>query len=131
MSKMRKLVVLVLVFAMVVQFSYNATEASAATVNVSTASVNLSIKSRKATCKASVIGISGVTKIKGTLKLKKIVDKKTSTVKTWDISEKSRTLSMSKSYSVGQGQYKLVLSVDVYKGSAVQHVTISQSSFSL
>ncbi len=130
MSKMRKMVVMVLVLAMVVQFSYCGREISAATT-VSAASVSLKIRDRKATCKANVIGKSGVTKIKGTLKLKKIVNKKTSTVKTWDISVKSSTMSMSKTYSTGQGQYKVVLSVDVYKGSSVQHVTISQSSFSL
>lgn len=131
MKKRKKGLVVFLTLFVALQFLVCNSKISAAVVNTSISAVDFSISKGKAKCGAVIIGNRGVNKIKGTLKLKKIANKKTTTIKTWSISVKTRTFSMTKNYSVGKGQYKLVLSVDVYKDGKAQHITMSKMKFSV
>ncbi len=129
MKKTIRIKCLLLALVLLCQFIFISQEA-AAVVNASSASVSLSFDKKTAKCGAKIVGLAGVNKITGTLKLKKIENKKTSTIKTWNISEKSRTMSISKTYKVPKnGQYKVVLSVQVYKNGKAQQITMSKMKF--
>lgn len=128
MRKNKKFMVTILVFAMVFQFFYCGKEVSAKTNNISAIYASLSYKNGKAVCGAGIVGRAGVTKITGKMKLQKITSSSTTTVKTWDISVKSKNMSISKNYSVKKGKYKVVLTAKVYKGSSYENVSVSKTA---
>ena len=118
MKYMKKLTVILLALALVIQplsrkQSFAAVDEGISTQSTTTTymSVTLIIDSDGATkCIAHVLGKSGTTKIAGTLQLKK----GTTVVKSWNISSNSQSLDVSKTcYLLSKGTYKLVLKVTV------------------
>ncbi|MCH5251604.1 MAG: hypothetical protein J1F22_01405 [Lachnospiraceae bacterium] len=129
MKRFIRIKCIILALVLMCQFVLVKQEAQAQ-VNAASATVKLSFSGKTATCGAKIVGLSGVNKITGTLKLKKIENKTTTTIKTWTISESARTMAMTKTYKVSStGQYKVVMSVKVYKGGEAQQITMSISRF--
>ena len=116
MSKMKKIIGLMLVFAMVIGFEstvVHASEVALCYVNSSNCTVTLKFSSNTANCSLYVKGKSGTSSISGTLKLYDVTASKT--VKTWTISKTGSLYTGSKSKAVTAGhKYRLSFSGKVY-----------------
>lgn len=128
MPKMKKIIGLMLMFAMLVGFEctvVRASEASLYYVNTSNCIVRLSYDNNTAKCTLSVTGKSGTSRISGTLELYDLTDGKS--VKKWTISKIDSLYSGSKSKKVTAGhRYRLKFTGKVYnKNNVAESVSAS------
>lgn len=121
MSKMKKIIGLMLVFAMLLGFesmAVRASEVSLCYVNTSACTVRLSYDNNVAKCTLTVTGKSGTSSISGKLKLYDVTASKT--VKTWTISKSGSLYSGSKTTTVTAGhKYRLSFSGKVYDKNSI------------
>lgn len=116
MSKMKKIIGVIVMCVMLVGFESTAVHASEVSlyyVNASSCMVRLSYNNNTAKCTVSVTGKSGTSSISGTLELYDVTDGKS--IKKWTISKTGSLYSSSKSKKVTVGhKYRLKFTGNVY-----------------
>lgn len=126
------LIALILVFS-AVPMSVSATESSNGLIeimpfwsNITSITPNLSISSGTATCSATVIANTGTTNISGTFQLqRKNADGTWTTVKTWNSTSTTRTLTWSGTNAVTSGlTYRLRCQVTVVRNGSSETATV-------
>lgn len=100
-------------------------------VNTNLASVGLNISSGTASVSASVVGVTGTSKIEITVKLQKYntSTKSWQKVKSWEKSANSVCTSLGKTYALtSKGTYRAKLTANVWKNGKVETVTLTSGS---
>lgn len=95
-------------------------------MNAESATSFLSFTGKTANCGASVVGMTGTTKISATITLEQKVNGSYSAVKTWTDSVSGSTLNFSNTYSVTSGYtYRLSVSATVTRNGVPESVSAS------
>lgn len=122
MKRLRRLVAIVLMFALCVQcIPSHAEEASVMSANVNSATIGISFSNGNAICEACVIGRLGVTSISGALLLKK----GSTIVRNWKVGTLTNILNVDRKAAVSKGTYTLTLNVNAFRNGLPETVNVS------
>lgn len=99
--------------------------------NTDSVSAYLDFSGTRADCSAIVEGKSGTTKITATVYLKRVVGTTKTTVKAWTgLSTSGESFSFDDSYYVSSGyNYELEIKAKVYRGGAVESVSVADTGY--